>query len=453
MKGSLGKIGFNIVITLILISFIFGIIISRKEKYDIVFFSFSSSFIIIYFFLYWKFSTLPRYVNTPAVLKKRKAQLSEAIDKLGDLNIKQVTGDSSGNYMRGLPPNKKQLINWRPLTVRLSGYLGGRNSVANSVFDTKQGIIHAIKLGARAFVFEIDYLDKRPCEPLLMYRDEQGIMRSLNQGSIKEGMEALHSNAFTENLDPVLIILYLRRIPPRQGQEKKFLSAIANAMHEANIIDFVLKEVGTINYMSTRNEDTLFLNVSIEQARKHFIILINYDTSKITGYNMKTNLDKWIHCRIWQNNSSRKVGITSPLPQAGTIKHAQIGSSDDYLSSLVDASSLDQLRSETTNIFTISLGPVDKSYTTAEIDKLLNMGGIQCIPLDVLGYGESEKHLNTLSSEEVPVDNSTATNPEDPLSFWRFGGWSIKPTSLQRSIQDPLPTITPLPAIPPIKVG
>ena len=37
MGEPLGRTGFNLIITFILISFIFGIVISRKEKYDIVF--------------------------------------------------------------------------------------------------------------------------------------------------------------------------------------------------------------------------------------------------------------------------------------------------------------------------------------------------------------------------------------------------------------------------------
>ena len=432
MGEPLGRTGFNLIITFILISFIFGIVISRKEKYDIVFFSFTATFIIIYFFLYWRFSSLPRYSNTQRVLKKRKAQLSQAIDPLN--NIGQVTSNQQNVYIKGLTDSKKKLLNWRPLTVRLSGYLGGRNNVANSVFDTKQGIIHAIKLGARAFVFEIDYLDKRPCEPLLMYRDELGIMRSLNQGSIKEGMEALYSNAFSSKTDPVLIILYLRRIPSRPGQEKRFLSAIANAMYQANIQRKILNTIGSNDYKRRKFEGDLFKNISIKDVQQQFIILINYDTSKITGTNtqMNVNLDMWIHCRIWQDNNSRQIGATPQLPTSGAIKHAQIGFSDDYISSLSTDTSKARVKQDTTEIFTISLGPVDKTYTMEDLRKLLNEGGIQCIPLDVLGYGESEKHLITLGpSTSSPQNIWDATNPEDPLSFWTHGGWSIKPTSLQ----------------------
>ena len=438
MGGPLGKTGFNIILTFILISFILAIVVSRKEKYDIVFFSFSSSFIIIYFFLYWKYSSLPRYSHTQRVLKKRRDQLSKAIDSLGDIG--QVTSDQTNVYMKDLPDNKKKLLNWRPLTVRLSGYLGGRNSVANSVFDTRQGILHAIKLGARAFVFEIDYLDKRPCEPLLMYRDELGIMRSLNQGSIKEGMETLYSNAFSNKTDPVLIILYLRRIPSRPGQEKRFLSAIAKAMYEANIYSNILGNIGSKDYKRRKFEQDLFKNISIKEAQKQFIILINYDTSKITGSNtqMNTNLDLWIHCRIWQDNNTKQIGATPQLPASGATKHAQIGFSDDYIASLSSDESKARVKEDTTEIFTISLGPVDKTYTNEDLRKLLNEGGIQCIPLDVLGYGESEKHLITLDpslNKESPPSTPNigdATNPDDPLSFWRYAGWSIKPTALQK---------------------
>ena len=118
--------------------------------------------------------------------------------------------------------DKRALVNWRPLSVRLAGYLGGDTSVLNGVFDMSVGIYLALERGVRCFIFDIDYLDERPCEPCLIHRDDSGVMRSLHTGSIKDAMSELAKKSFIHNYDPVIVTIYFRRIPSGKNQQKIF---------------------------------------------------------------------------------------------------------------------------------------------------------------------------------------------------------------------------------------
>ena len=55
----------------------------------------------------------------------------------------------------------------------------------------------------------------------------------ITTGSIKDGMLALSRYAFngdTSNYDPIIIVLYLRRVPVGRKQRKIFYTAIAEAL-------------------------------------------------------------------------------------------------------------------------------------------------------------------------------------------------------------------------------
>lgn len=366
----------------------------------------------------------------------------------------------------------RSLLNWRPLTVRLPGYLNGQNGPADGVFSPAFGIDKAIDLGARGFFFDIDYEDAAPCLPVVIFRDNTGIKRSLNDGDIKAAMTELAAKAFTINYDPVIVIIYLRRMPSGTLQQKNFFGAIAQALNPLS--DYHLGQTDKGNFHSCRSESILFTS-PITDYQKKFIVITNYDTSKLPSRpNPKDNLDFWTNARIYQDPSGISTGLGSVTVAAPTAPPAQalVG----HISQLLNIDSnpsttntvLSNYQTQTSGKFCIAIGSPDYPYTPAEVNKLLNILGVQCVPLDVIGLGISATHLPTITYAQAPATNfaslttvtslaslTNLTKPADILSFWTYTGWSMKMiNSGSQGFQDykegfeeaaPIPPATPIP--------
>ena len=191
-------------------------------------------------FAFWFYKEYSMFTETPNSIATLLSVRRNALGSIPAASFVSVTANlptaNLPTVTGGQPPwslmnvLNQALYNWRPLTVRLVGYLGGSNGLENGVFDMNFGVTSALKLGARCFLFDIDYLEVAPCRPLLLYRDKTGYKRSLNSGSILEGMTSLSNNAFTNNTDPILIILYLHRVPPGNKQKERFFLNLAQSL-------------------------------------------------------------------------------------------------------------------------------------------------------------------------------------------------------------------------------
>ena len=402
-----------------------------------------------------------KYRSTPGSIAKlltiRQHDLSTAIDPLAH-NSLSVCDQlyTKANIYAKIAHNKTSLVNWRPLTVRLVGYLGGISSARDGVFDMEKGVSLALSQGARAFVFDIDYLDNAPCAPVVIHRDDMGIMRSLHTGSIQLACKSLADKAFKANYDPVLVILYLRRIPDNTTQRTRYLSAIAASLDPLSPNHLGSNEHG--NFHNARSESQIFTS-PITNYQKKFIVMTNYNTNTLTATpNPKDNLDFWTNVRIYQDPSgtSSTLGSVTPTVPTGQMAFAQVGA----VSQLLNIGSTDQEKytndgsSPSMNTFKICLGAVDYTYKTTELNTLMNILGIQCVPMDVVALSALAAHINTIKKHKDPVslDNlANPSNPDDPLSFWIHAGWSrkliigddVEAKSVTKPIQGFIP-ITPI---------
>jgi hypothetical protein len=359
--------------------------------------------------------------------------------------------------------DQRALLNWRPLTVRLAGYLGGggSNVALDGVFDMANGVQYALSQGARAFIFDIDYLEKAPCQPVVIFRDAGGIMRSLNTGSIADGLKALSQNAFKTNYDPVLVILYLRRVPAGPSQQKAFFGGIASSIQQG-IQDTtqLLGQNSQGNFHNCRSESELFTS-QIMNYQKKFILLCNYNTNQLPiTPNPTDNLDFWINGRIYQDQSgvgSAVGNVTQTIP-TGQVSYIEVGD----VTQLLNIGRADQPKYQTgaQSVFKIAMGPPDLVLTPAQVSTLLNTLGIQCVPLDVVNLSNTEAHQKTVATSIAPETNirsvtsltklAASINDADPLSFWGYAGWSWKnlqdyrPSSKTEGFED-----TPAPILPP----
>ena len=399
--------------------------------------------IIIYFFIMGSMynmthtSVRSTQESINSLLSMRRGVLSNSIDPLVRLdrsvcaellkNPRTVPYSLIQNADQGTG-DQRSVVNWRPLTVRLTGYLGGPDGGAmDGVFDMETGVRHALHLGARGFFFDIDYLDAAPCEPIIAFRDDSGVMRSLHTGSIKDGIQALATNAFQRNYDPVLIILYLRREPRGENQKSNFFKNIAAALNPLANNHLGLTDNG--NFHNCNSESKLFLS-PITMYQKKFIVIVNYNTSSLTrNRNPKDNLHYWTNARIYQDPSGLGAGLGSVTTTAPTAPAAvaHVG----LASQLVKIGTTDKpaYLTSSSSTFKIALSSPDYNYNTAELNILLNELGVQCVPLDVLNLGITAQHAITLKTTALPATLaalSDKTNQFDPLSFWTHSGWSWK---------------------------
>jgi len=400
---------------------------------------------VSYFVLAWWYSQeYCQYTSNPKSIQKlltiKRSNLSNAIDTLNP-STNSVCAKllaKTGVYSR-ITSDQTALVNWRPMTVRLPGYLGGINTALDGVFDMTAGVNWAINQGARAFVFDIDYLDAKPCDPVVVYRDDKGYMRSLMTGNIRQGMQALTDKAFVTNYDPVMVIVYIRRIPPSSSQQSSFFKGIAASLFPLSAYHLGVNAQG--NFHNCRQESRIFTS-QITDFQKNFIVLCNYNTNTLPATsNPKDNLDFWVHARIYLDPSgiSGSLGSVTPTVPQGQIAYAKVGA----LSQLLNIGTADQKNyvALTANTFTIALGNPNTSLSNAQINMLLNTLGVQCVPLDVVALSAAKAHEATIkivSSEALAAtqagkptppsmtDLSNSINDSDPLSFWAYGGWGHK---------------------------
>jgi len=342
-----------------------------------------------------------------------------------------------------IPEDHRALVNYRPLTVRLAGYLGGQgsNPSMDGVFSMNQGITSALDRGARGFFFDIDYLDIAPCNPTIIFRDDGNVMRSLNTGSIRLACDTLREKAFVHNTDPVILMIYLRRVPQFANQRATFFKSIANSLY--TLRDNFLKDADSQVYHSCTNEAGIFLT-PINKFESKFIITMNLDTLDTSKYQptsaIKDNLHFFNNVRMYSDPQGLSTGlgqVTTP-PKTGIIPHVQVGHMQQVLAlpatpGSAGKSPLAQYQESARNTFKIVIGSPDYKISSTEMSTLLNRNGAQCVPVDLLNLAMTPEYKKTMDAQikqprnKLTLTNlSELTNPDDPLSAWTYNGWSLK---------------------------
>lgn len=396
---------------------------------------------------YGQFTSNPESIK--ALLTIKNHDLSTSLVGTPNQNIQSVCTMITSKVVPydSFTTDKNALVNWRPLTVRLAGYLGGIYTARDGVFDMQSGIQYALDQGARAFVFEIDYLEESPCNAVLIHRDSNGYMRSLHTGSIKEGCKRLTSNAFQNNHDPVLVIIYFRRIPNGVNQQARFFGSVASSLDPLSKYHLGMNSQG--NYHNCKSESHLFTS-PITEFQNKFIVLTNYDTNQIVATsNPKDNLDFWTNARIYQDPSgiSSSIGSVTPPPPNSGVVCVQVGSTNQLLN--IGSSAQSAYNKKTSSTFTIALSDIEYSFSVNEINKLLNTLGVQCVPLDVVRLSDNPEHEKSIKlasqSRATLSDLSNSKNSNDVLSFWSYGGWSRKLIIDGFENPSPVQAATPIP--------
>ena len=332
-------------------------------------------------------------------------------------------------YKEGFAVNKGNsdtLLNYQPLAIKNAGFIG---PVVDGVFQEAPSVLNAIKAGIRTFVLQIDYIDDAKDtklfppvgEPCLLYRDKKGVLDSLNAGSIQKVADALAQYAFSENTskfskDPLILILHGVRAPDKVSKPKDYLafcSKIAGALNP--LAPYHLGSTPLGDYHRQALQGQIFTR-PIHEFQKKVVVLTTFDTSMfrntdklgIQPYKPAADLDYWSNAQIYKENDTDSYGVATIAP-AKITPRARIFSVDALIALGADQKS--SWATKERDVFTVALAGPERNPTVDELATLLNMMGVNVVPLDLFSF------------ETADVKALTNT--------WKKKAWKMRPVALQ----------------------
>lgn len=375
--------------------------------------------------------------STPQNVKQlqdiQKANFQEFFDKATNKDRKSLD-----SQRRKLPDNENCLMNFQPLTVIQPGYLGPEQ---NGVFSVRDGVATALKLGARCLVLPIDYYSGYPAEsfsnpdkPCFVYRDDGGVIRSLNPGSLREAIETINELAFSDLMfqknDPMILVLYFINTPPPDTKEYVlFLSAVAKDI--SFLSSRILTQTSKGKYFRQQQQTELLFE-PVESFYNKCLIFCNIDTSifrnqdqlknlGLVSFQAYEDLDYLVHLQLFKQNKDVQLGKTLPIqeksPAKGLVEKVQYFSvlSDDDIKNTVVM---------TKEKWVMAISPEKDMISADSAKKLLNTYGVQSIPLPL--YTSKNEELTKL----LDLWNISWRTKPAPLRY-------IKPSLVVPTKQDP----------------
>lgn len=258
-----------------------------------------------------------------------KKQLKSIVDRFDPISSKRrdytdMLGSSD------IPEVEQALVNFQVLSCRFTGYLG---PFKNGYFDADQATLYALKAGCRSFILEIDYLescaDSGDYYPKLVVRDVQGKIMSKSEStqpmcdsdsssSIRHVCQVLRDIAFSTQVqnakDPLIIVLYLLRLPPREKTGNKrlltYYSRIAKGLEP--LLDKITDSTINGGTFARQQQESLLLTNHIKDYEGRVLIFCNSDTSGFrtaTGIPQNEDLDYLVNLRLTYKQT--QLGCTS----------------------------------------------------------------------------------------------------------------------------------------------
>lgn len=286
--------------------------------------------------------------------------------------------------------SENSLINYCPLTVQDTGYLG---PVVDGTFAERDAVQMALRAGARCFVLNIDFHTEQslptelfglPNEPCLLYRDLAGTIRSLNAGQIRNVAQALadfsFSNAISNKNDPLYVVLYFRRTPPKGTLEYlQFLSKVAEQLEP--LIPYHLGQTSEGDFHRQAKQSELFY-LPVSRFEKKVLIFCNADTSAFrlkpaNTYPPNKDLDYLTHVRIYKE-STETFGVTDTV-EANVPAKATVDTVAMY--TIVPPDKKKTVTDATKLRWSIALSDPGKNPSAAAFAYLQDELGVQCLPL------------------------------------------------------------------------
>lgn len=296
------------------------------------------------------------------------------------------------------PADEQCLVNFTALGALAAGYTGPFD---NGYMDPDAAINIAVKAGCRVFVFELDYIDDCTTEagqptyfPKLVFRDVRGRLRTnperdatcqtLATSNIRRAAQAIANYAFasqTQNRDdPVIVVLYSHRMPPKEADALDYMSNIARALgpliprHVDNLV-----HGGT--FSRQKQEGQLLINNIADYAGR-VLIFANMDTTPFreappSKYKASEDLDYLVNLRL--SYAQTQLGVT---PSQQKASFGTLDTTGSFLS--IPSDKMDSTAKDIKLKWTILL-PTDpeKPADAAAYKTLTDTLGVHCVPLAI----------------------------------------------------------------------
>ncbi len=400
--------------------------ISFKDimKYFLYFLAGATAISIIGYLIYWvnkKYNDSKRNVSNPENNERIRQEQVRMFDKMYMSMERrpayQVMKDglkTSKQTIASLKEDEKAFINYSILTADNAGYMG---PLENGVFSEEDAIRIAFKAGCRAFVLRVDYLEDAPTVPVLVVRNSGGDKISNNTGSIAKTINAIAQNAPRgSDADPIIIILFFQRLPDKNEYSPTAINFMKNVADSLTAMkDRHLGLTSDGDYRRQKQQDMIFIR-SRSQFDGKFIVMTNVDTrgfrdTKLNaGIKPGSDLDLWVHARLYRDTSSLRLTASPDNTKAVT----PFAETTNYLMNIPD-DRLQSITSKTKVQWTVALnnstGPV---YERETLSRLLDKIGVCSIPVNIFD-ADTKKLIDTVFAPE----------------FYGQSGWRVKTTELR----------------------
>lgn len=279
-----------------------------------------------------------------------------------------------------IEPADRLFANFYVLGARLAGFLG--TLASGGLYAEDRAVEFALKKGCRLFLLEIDYLERAPEVPVLVYRDEAGNNLARNVGSIGRVIRALKKYTKDQKLigdDPLIVVLYVRRTPGETAATKEslnFMGAIAAELQ--SVVPYLYKKPAS--GMFTEAD---LVKQPLEDFANRVVIFTNADTTGFTGsagatFTDARRLDHYVHARLYGGQEKGKIDGLE-LPKAGTAVGAKANSYEYFLTIPKNLHNADDTR----NTWTMAMSPtLDKVPDDVQLDTVMEKLGVQGIVVD-----------------------------------------------------------------------
>jgi len=362
---------------------------------------------------------------TPQNISNIKNQQLTMLEKRWTVVGQGKTGLSASITIPSIPQDQQLLINTAVLSTRVTGYTGPYDS---GTFDEDNAVRISLASGARCLILEIGR-ETNSYEPILIYRDNWGIKRSLNTGSVAKVAQSIASRAFNKGNsgappnvadDPLMVVLYFVDTPDPVKTPLEYIRFLAKVSQQIQpFANLIVGQTPQGDFRRQALESQLFYKHYTVFSQK-IIILTNADTTpfrRLGSYGLSgeigtaEDLDLLVHVRLYSRESPSGLGITSS-PTNSINPAAVITSANYWVNTPPDR--LAEAQSQTKKAWTLVMTPVINeatAYSKDTITKLYKEYGVHSIPICLF---DSPTTTNLYTGKGAPFE-STAWVPKPAL--------------------------------------
>jgi hypothetical protein len=323
--------------------------------------------------------------------------------------------------MNSIPVDERLLINSSVMSVRLAGFLGPYSS---GVFDETAATRLALSSGARCLIVEIDYLERDPRTPRLIYRDLGEMKQSLNEGSLELVAQNIAARAFSPASDsvppnvandPLILVLYFTR--PLQFKSStedymEFMGKVAKMLQPLK--PHLLGMTPQGDFRKQQLESQLFFT-PLSVFSKKIIVLTNADLSPFKRLNVEEskNLDLMVHGRIYSRESPSPFNASSP---ESSVNPAAVLTTPSYWLTTPPDRLADSV-SKTKQAWTLVMHPAAIETNTISKDNLttlLTTYGVHSVPFCLF---DSDPVLDSFVGKDAPYKSMSWSIKSDLVRF------------------------------------